>query len=265
MHPFAQLQVPQDAVGIHWFEQNAYALRDAAGITLVIDPYFPRERPPERFICPTPPVNEASLPVDCVLVTHAHSDHTNSETVDRIYRASPQASFVGPQDAIAKILDQTGVHESQTTVIAAGESIACHGISIHAFYSKPPEGDPAAGIPPASAIHLGYVIEIGGIRIYNSGDAINTFADHDSLIAPIAALKPDVGMLTTHPTEGEFPFFEGSVRLAQKLGLKTVIPSHYACFAKRTYDPQEWAALFEPGGPKPLVIPWNSHVIYSRS
>jgi len=50
--------------------------------------------------------------------------------------------------------------------------------------------------------------------------------------------------------------------LAQKLGLKAVVPSHYACFVKRTYDPLAWAALFPPEGPRPLVIPWNSHVIY---
>jgi hypothetical protein len=99
------------------------------------------------------------------------------------------------------------------------------------------------------------------MRLYNGGDAVNTFAEHDEMVAPIAALKPDVGFLTTHPTEGEFPFFEGSVLLAQRLGLKTVVPSHYACFVKRTYDPQAWASLFPAEGPQPLIIPWNSHVI----
>ncbi|NLG51233.1 MAG: hypothetical protein GX552_14085, partial [Chloroflexi bacterium] len=108
----------------------------------------------------------------------------------------------------------------------------------------------------------GYVIVMEGVKIYITGDPINTLAEHDVIVEPIAALKPDIGFLTTHPTEGEFPFFEGSVRLAQKLGLKAAVPSHYACFAKRTYDPQEWAALFPPDGPQPLIIPWNSHIIY---
>ena len=264
MHPFAKLEIPQGSVGIHWFEQNAFALRDAGGALILIDPYFPHDRPLERFIRPTPPVDEASLPVDLVLVTHEHLDHTCPETIERIYRSSPKAMFVGPSDAVAKILDQTSVPVEQTRSIAAGESTTCQGVSVHAFYSKPEQGDPSAGIPPAKAIHLGYVIEVGGIKLYNSGDAINTFADHNELTAPIAALKPDVGMLTTHPTEGEFPFFEGSVRIAQKLGLDTAIPAHYACFSKRTYDPQAWAALFEPGDPKPLIIPWNSSVIYTK-
>lgn len=32
--------------------------------------------------------------------------------------------------------------------------------------------------------------------------------------------------------------------------------------SQRTYDPQIWASLFPVGGPKPLIIPWNSHIIY---
>ena len=77
----------------------------------------------------------------------------------------------------------------------------------------------------------------------------------------IAAMQPDIGLITTHPTEGEFPFFEDTVRLAQKLRLTTIVPAHYECFVKRTYDPKTWAALFPPDGPKPLIIPWNSHLI----
>ena len=133
---------------------------------------------------------------------------------------------------------------------------------VHAVHSKPPDGDPQAGIRPPDVAHLGYVIEIEGIRLYVTGDMTNTFADHDEWIAPVAALRPDIGFLTTHPTEGEFPFFEGSILLARKLGLKTAVPAHYACFAKRTYDPREWAALLAGGDPKPLIIPWNSHVVY---
>lgn len=262
MHPFADLSVPQGAVGIHWFEQNAYALKDSQGTVLFIDPYFPAFRPAEKFIRPHPPVIEADLPADYVLVTHRHSDHTNPETLTRIHAAQPDVVVIGPPESIAQVLNETPIDAAHTVTIHAGESVEVGGIGIHAFYSKPPEGDPAAGIAPPDVTHLGYVIEMEGIRFYVTGDAINTFADHDELLAPIAALEPDIGFLTTHPTEGEFPFFEDSVRLAQKLGLKTAVPAHYACFAKRTYDPQAWAALFPAKGPQPLIIPWNSHVIY---
>ncbi len=262
MHPFAELTVPPGAVGIHWFEQNAYALKDSRGTVLLIDPYFPRSRPAEKFIRPQPPVVEAEFPVDYVLVTHRHSDHTNPETLTRIHAAWPDVVVIGPPESIAQVLGKTPIEADRTITIHAGESVTAGEIVIQAFWSKPPEGDPAADIAPPDVAHLGYVIELESIRLYVTGDAINTFADHDELLAPIAALKPDIGFLTTHPTEGEFPFFEDSVRLAQKLGLKTAVPAHYACFAKRTYDPQAWAALFPAKGPQPLIIPWNAHIIY---
>jgi L-ascorbate metabolism protein UlaG (beta-lactamase superfamily) len=261
MHPFAELAVPAGSVGIHWFEQNAYALKDSQGTVIQIDPYFPRERPAERFIHSQAPLIEADLPTDIILLTHAHGDHTCSESIARIHAAFPEVTAIGPRESIDQVLRETGVDAGHAMALHAGESVTLGSVTLHAFYSKPPAGDPAAGIGPPNVTHLGYVIEMGGMRLYNGGDAVNTFAEHDEMVVPIAALKPDVGFLTTHPTEGEFPFFEGSVLLAQRLGLKTVVPSHYACFVKRTYDPQAWASLFPAEGPQPLIIPWNSHVI----
>jgi L-ascorbate 6-phosphate lactonase len=262
MHPFAELKITPGSVGIHWFEQNAYAIKDAQGTITLVDPYFPHQRPPERFVRPTPPVVEAELPVHYVLLTHDHGDHTNPETIARIYAAWPEAVYVGPEDAIATVLTKTPVDAAHTRTIAAGDTLTVGPLTVHAFYSKIPEGDPAAGIPPANAIHLGYVVEIEGLKLYFTGDLINNFAEHDELIAPIAALEPEIGFLVTHPTEGEFPFFDGSHKMACKLGLKAAVPSHYQCFAKRTYDPAGWAALFGEGDPQPIVIPWNSHILY---
>jgi hypothetical protein len=91
---------------------------------------------------------------------------------------------------------------------------------------------------------------------------INTFADHEELVGPVADLAPDIGLLTMHPTEGEFPYFEGAVKLAVELGLDAAVPAHYACFVKRTYDPQEWARLLPEDGPKPIIIAYDGSVIY---
>ena len=96
-----------------------------------------------------------------------------------------------------------------------------------------------------------------------SGDPINTFAEHDLLIDPIRALKPDVGLLTNHPTEGEFPFFEGSVRMAVRIGLQSAVPAHYACFVKRDYDPRVWAEGFGGGMPEAVIIPYNQAIVYA--
>ncbi|HEX5689352.1 MAG TPA: MBL fold metallo-hydrolase, partial [Roseiflexaceae bacterium] len=142
MHSFTQVEVPQDHVAIHWFEQSSYALKDSHGTIVQVDPYFPRQRPSERFIHATPPLDEAELPTDFVLLTHSHNDHTWPESIARIWSAFPRVRFVGPHESIDKIVAEAGVDPSHTYVIAAGESAELGTMTAHAVYAKPPEGDP---------------------------------------------------------------------------------------------------------------------------
>ena len=262
MRPFSELAIPQGSVGIHWFEQNAYAIKDSDGTIVLIDPYFPHERPPERYVHPDPPLDESQLPADYVLMTHAHSDHTCPETLARIHKSWPEVIYIGPKESVAKILTETEINEKYTIIVTAGESVQLGTMTAHVVYGKPPGGDPKSGIKPPDVTHLGYVLEAGGVRVYNSGDEINTFGDLDDMVNPVAELHPDIGFITMHPTEGEFPFIDGSIKMAQRMGLKTVVPSHYSCFTKRDYDPQGWVDQFPADGPKPMLIPHNSHIIY---
>jgi L-ascorbate metabolism protein UlaG (beta-lactamase superfamily) len=262
MHPFETLKVPQGAVGVHWFGQSSFALKDTAGTVVMVDPYFPRQRPAEKFIHAEPPLDEATLRVDYVLLTHDHGDHTCIESLQRIHAAYPHVRFVGPEESVAR-MTTNGIPADRVGIIDAGESAAIGTMRAHAVWAKPPHGAPEDGIKAPDVAHLGYVVDVGDHRVYISGDPINTFADHDELLDPIAALKPDIGFLTTHPSEGEFPFFEGSAKMATKLGLKTAVPAHYQCFVKRNYDPQEWASHLPADGPQPLIIPYNEAVIYT--
>ena len=68
--------------------------------------------------------------------------------------------------------------------------------------------------------------------------------------------------MTTHPTEGEFPLFDGCAAMARRIGLARVVPAHRACFVKRDYDPDDWAAHFPAGGPAPLILPRDSHWLF---
>ena len=262
MHPFALIQIPPGHVGIHWFEQAGYAVKNSHGTITLIDPYFPHERPLEKFIHALPPIDESRFPVDHILFTHAHNDHTCSETVGRIHQNWPEAEYIGPNESIEKIIRESKVDPKLTCTVTAGDSLQIDSISVHTVLSKPLKGDPEAGIEPSAVLHLGYVVKTEGVALYFTGDEISTFADIDDLIRPVVLLKPDIGFITTHPTEGEFPTTEGSIELAGKIGLKTAVPSHYDCFVKRTLDPEEWADRFPPGKPEPLIIPYNSHIIY---
>ena len=259
MHPFEDLVVASDSVGIHWFGQSTLALKDPQGTIVQIDPYYPRERPGDRFVHARPPLDEAALRTDYVLLTHDHGDHTCIESIERIITAYPEVGFIGPEESVKHIRDSGISNDSRA--VTAGESAQMGTMTAHAVLAKPPAGLPDDGIDPPDVTHLGYVIEAGEVRIYISGDPVNTFGDHEELLAPVRDLKPDIGFLTNHPAEGEFPFFAGSAKIASALGLKSAVPTHYSCFVTRDYDPQEWAAELE--GVEPLIIPYNQSIVYS--
>lgn len=261
MHPLTTLVVPAGSIGIHWFGQSSYALKDAAGTILQVDPYFPSERAPDRFIYTTPPLDEATLRTDYVLLTHNHLDHTFPESCLRIHQSFSHCRFVGPVESTDN-LRNAGIPDANLTTIQVGDQVTVGTATVHTVYAKPPQGAPADGIKAPDVQHFGYVVEMGGVRVYISGDPINTFANYAELTAPVAALKPDIGMFTTHPSEGEFPFFEGSVKMVEAVGVKTAVPAHYQCFVKRNYDPQAWAATFPQEGPELLIIPYNRAVVY---
>ena len=263
MHPFEDLQVPANGVGIHWFGQSSFGLKNAAGAIVQVDPYYPRDRPPERFIHTRPPLDEASLRTDAVLLTHDHGDHTCMESIERLFGAYPAVQLVGPPES-AERMREAGIPSDSITEITAGGAAHAGGMTAHAVWSKPPEGDPDNGIDPGGVSHLGFVIDTGAVRVYISGDPIGTFAKHESLLEPIRSLAPHIGMLTTHPDEGEFPFFEASARIAAAIGLQTAVPSHYQCFVTRDYDPGAWAQHL-PASVESLVIPYNQSVVYVPS
>ena len=172
---------------------------------------------------------------------------------------SHSRNLQNPEESIKHIRD-SGI-DNDTQTVSAGDSAPMGTMTAHTVFAKPPAGLPDDNIDPPDVTHLGYVVEVGGVRVYISGDPVNTFGDHEELLAPVRDLKPDIGFLTNHPSEGEFPFFDGSAKIASALNLKTAVPTHYSCFVTRDYDPHEWAAGLQ--GVEPLIIPYNQSVVYS--
>ena len=263
MNQFIRHDVAGGAAAVHWFEQSSFAVRDAAGTLTLIDPYAPHDRPVERFICSEPPMDEAEWPAQFVLLTHAHGDHTNPETLARLHSCVPEARYLGPQESIDQIVEETTISPTQCTPVAPGDHVRIGTMELYVIYAKPPDGDLNAGIAPPDTPHFGYVVEVGRHRLYFTGDPINTFAEHESLTAKVAALNPTVAFMTNHPTEGEFPDFEGCALMARLCRVGIACPAHYACFVERNYDPEEWAANFSEDGPSTLIIPRNSHVVFN--
>ena len=136
MHPFIELDVPMNSIAIHWFEQSSFALKDHTGTTILVDPYFPHERPAERFIHSTPPVDETEFPVDYLLLTHDHMDHTHPETLKRVFAASPSAIFAGPVESISRLIGDVEIPGNQTITVQVGDAIELGSMTVHVVYAK---------------------------------------------------------------------------------------------------------------------------------
>jgi L-ascorbate metabolism protein UlaG (beta-lactamase superfamily) len=260
VHPFRDLRVPVGKVGVHWFGQNSYAVRGPGGQGIMVDPYFPWLRPPEVYIHSVPPVRESDLPVQNVILTHNHSDHTHPETLIRIAAAHAETLFVGPPES-EKEMRRHKLPASRFRTVSAGEAVELGEFAAQFVFSKPPLGDPARGLAAPDCTHLGVVLACGAVRLYFTGDPIHTFAERGDLISAVRALSPEYGFITCHPSEGEFPFFAGAAQLAARTGLRVACPSHYECFVKRTYDPAGFSAAMAAAGIESLVIPYNQTVI----
>ncbi len=242
MHSVNRQSVDKKSVGIAWFGQNSFAIKSAEGTVVLTDPYFPSIRPDERFVHGEIPEGVFDLSPDVILLTHDHSDHTDIETLNKYIVANSNVKVIGPKECIA--------HLGQGLIISAGETVTVKDLTVKALYSK---------VPAENLItHLGFVITTqDGSKVYISGDTQNDLAVNPFLMDPIVRERPDIGLITTHPTEGEFPFFEGTVTLAKKTGMTFIVPAHYGCFSKRSYDPFAWQRMFPLHGAMPVIIPYN--------
>lgn len=100
---------------------------------------------------------------DLILITHAHGDHLSPKTLDSLDTA--KASVVMPESVAVKIGERIGKNQLR---MANGDNAEVDGVQIHAvpMYNLPESAD---------AYHPkgwgnGYILTLGGKRIYISGD-----------------------------------------------------------------------------------------------
>jgi L-ascorbate metabolism protein UlaG (beta-lactamase superfamily) len=239
--------VPPQAVAIWWLGQNSFVLKSASGV-IMIDPFFSRAGPPVKYLHEEPPLRAEELRADAVLCTHDHSDHTDAEFLGALARSRPDTRFFGPPES-AERMRAAGVPAARVHPLESGEVIEAGGASVRAVLSKTAEVSDVA--------HSGYLVACPGATIYNTGDVMRGITREPTLMTPLVAAAPDVALITTSPTEEEFPDFEEAAALAAAIGARVAVPAHYGCFARRTFDPAGFADAFRtPEQTRAEIIPY---------
>ncbi len=114
------------------------------------------------YFDPASTASYAGLPkADLILLTHNHSDHFSTASIDAV--RGPGAVIIAPQTTYNSL---TPAQRAIATVLGYGASMNVQGMAVEAVFAYNSYHSPLG-------FGNGYVLTIGGRRIYISGDTSN--------------------------------------------------------------------------------------------
>jgi L-ascorbate metabolism protein UlaG (beta-lactamase superfamily) len=146
---------------------------------------------------------------DLVLVSHEHGDHCSPADVKRI--RGHQTVVIANPTAAAKL--------PGARVLRPGEKITVDQVTVEAVpaYNLTKFRSPGHPFHPQPAEHNGYIVAVGGERIYHAGDT-----DH---IPEMTGLECDVALL---PVSGTYVMTaDEAAQAAQAIRPRVAVPMHW--------------------------------------
>ena len=236
---------PIRAAGLAWLGQAGFLIRHARH-RLLIDPYLSNylarkyagtELPHLRLM--PPPIEAGAIhDLDLVLCTHRHSDHADPESLPVLARNNPECRFVFPRADLAAAIEM-GLDESKLIAVNDGDTIRIGDwLELHVLASA----HETLEVNERGEHHfLGYVMRLGELAVYHSGDSVV----YDGLAKRLAALKPALALL---PANGRSEYlrrrriagnmtFREAADLCLAAGIPWLMPHHFGMFEFNTADP----------------------------
>jgi L-ascorbate 6-phosphate lactonase len=231
-----------------WLGQSGFRLREPGGTTTVfLDPFL-TVRDDRSWQAPVGP--SALAEADLVLASHEHTDHFDQPAL-KAAAALPGSKFtlVLPRPLEQMAADNLGLGAERIIGAQPGEAIERNGVRIHAVPARhgvnvSDSYNFGEQLSNGLVRYLGYVVELGGVRVYHAGDCI----PYDNQLETLKALQPHVALL---PINGRDYFRETernlvgnmddreAARLANDIGVELLVPMHWELFAHNRGFPND--------------------------
>ena len=230
---------------VWWLGQSGYVIKSREGV-LVIDPYLSEhltrkyagtEKPHVRMT--RSPLRGAELScADLVVSTHKHSDHMDPGTVPDLLRASPKAPYVFPRAHREHVLEW-GIAEDRLAPADVDAPLRFGGVEL---LPRPAAHNGFDLVEAVGYPHMGFVIRMGGLVLYHSGDTVpyrglaRTLEGVDVAFLPINGRDARRNALGTPGNLG----IDDALCLATVAGVGVLVPHHYDLFTFNTADIEEF-------------------------
>lgn len=238
-----------------WLGQAGFALKHR-DILLLIDPYL-SDSLAEKYrnsefkhlrMMPIPVAPEELSDCNWYLCTHGHTDHMDPGTIRGILQAT-SPSFLIPKAEMDRARER-GIPSNKMHGINAGETLRVgDGITVEAIASAHERLDvDAAG----NHRYLGYVISVGDVRLYHSGDCI----PYPGLAEQLAKKQIDVALLPINGRDevrlsrgvpGNFTVAE-AIALCKAAAIGHLVGHHWGMFDFNTIEKSTAEALLSQNG-----------------
>jgi L-ascorbate metabolism protein UlaG (beta-lactamase superfamily) len=193
-------------VKIYWLGHAGFRIV-GEGKTIYVDPYKIKGGPVANII----------------LVTHNHFDHFSVEDIKKV--SGQNTVIVGPKECEAKFRALSMEHK----IVKPGASLELSGVKIDAV----PSYNVSKSFHPKLEGKVGYVITVGGVRVYHAGDT--------DRIPEMANLKPDVSLL---PIGGTYTMdAEEAAKATKDISTGIFIPMHYGSIVGGRSDAEKFKSL----------------------
>lgn len=202
---------------IHWLAHASFRI-DAEDLRIYIDPWQ---------------LGDDAPPADLILITHEHGDHCSPEDVAKIQKEDT---------VIVTIAASASKLSGRIEVVQPGNKLTVKGIQIEAIpaYNLTKFRSPGNPFHPKDAGHVGFIVTLGGQRIYHTGDV--------DVIPEMEALEVDIALL---PVSGTYVMtVEEAIEAAKIIQPKVAIPMHVG----RGIGGLEMTELFKENSPVPVEI-----------